>query len=94
MSNIASTLAVFLSLTACTQFPDIDAMSPIPGGEPPRLVPIATLLAEADAPPNDRAAPLPSRAARLKARAALMRGPILDPATRERLAAAIQAEAR
>lgn len=94
MPNIPTVLTVLCLLTGCAQFPVIDAAPSSAGGQTPSLVPIDNLLAQADAPAADRAAPLPARAARLKARAALMRGPILDPATRERLAAAIQAEAR
>lgn len=89
MSKTTVALAA-LFLSACAQFPRIDAMPPVSGGPPPELVPIAGLLAQADTPPSGRAVPLPARAARLRARAALMRGPILDPATRDRLAAAIR----
>jgi hypothetical protein len=93
MNNILATAIALFLMTACSQFPQVDAFPASSGGEVPSLVPIDTLLAQADAPASDRAAPLPARAARLKARAALMRGPILDPATRERLAAAIRAGA-
>lgn len=93
MPNLTTALALLLALSACTQFPQIDGLAAPTGAAPPALVPIETLFAQADARPADRAVPLPARAARLKARAALMRGPILDPATRERLAAAIRAGA-
>lgn len=82
-------LLVLISLAGCTQFPGIDEMSATRSGPAPTLVPIDTLLAAADAPTPARATDLAERAARLKARAALMRGPVLDPATRARLAAAM-----
>lgn len=92
MSHRVAALAVLISLSACAQFPAIDAMPPAASGPAPALVPIDRLLAAADAPTSARAAGLAARAARLKVRAALMRGPVLDPATRARLAAAIAAD--
>jgi hypothetical protein len=71
--------------------------APLPGGlssgnaPPPPLLPLDTLLAGVDAPGATAATAdtLAGRAARLRTRAALMRAPVLDPATRARLAAAI-----
>ena len=75
------------------------ACAPVPVGlsqntstaPPPPLLPLDTLLATVDAPVATAAVAdnLAGRAARLRARAALMRAPVLDPATRARLAAAI-----
>ena len=66
------------------------ASQPMP---PPQLIPLETILAQAAAPTGAeaRANTLAARAARLKSRARLMRGPVHDPATRDRLASAIRA---
>ena len=63
---------------------------PVAPGSYPQLQPIGGLLAQADAASADPGPSVEGRAARLRARAALMRAPILDPATRARLAAAIR----
>jgi hypothetical protein len=78
------------TLPACTPLPD-GLSSRTSTAPPPPLLPLETLLAGVDAPvATDAVADnLASRAARLRARAALMRAPVLDPATRARLAAAI-----
>ena len=75
---------------ACTPLPDIPPMNNS-AGPPPVLVPLDELMASIGAPRATEAASnaLAARAARLQARAALMRGPVLDPETRRRLAAAI-----
>ncbi|MDP3263702.1 MAG: hypothetical protein U1E06_06925 [Tabrizicola sp.] len=80
--------AAGLVLTACTSFPDIDALPASTIHTPPRLVPLDALLAEVDADAPAAPDPLADRAARLKARAALMRGPVHDPQTRALLDAA------
>jgi hypothetical protein len=84
-------LALLLSpLAACTPLPDIP---PIAGNAAPapRLLPMDDLLAGVAQPraTADSANALAARAARLRARAGLMRGPVLAPDTRQRLAAAI-----
>ena len=86
------TLPVLVLLAACAQFPDLDALPPDTSLPPPALLPLDDLLAQASAPSVAEAAgtALASRAARLRTRAALMRGPVLDPATRARLAEAIR----
>jgi hypothetical protein len=85
-------LGAGLALAACTQFPQIDAL-PAPGPDmaPPALLPLEGLLAQAGAPAVAEAAgaALAARAERLRARARLMRGPVLEPETRARLATAI-----
>lgn len=82
-----------LVLASCTQIPSVKAFPPYAAAEPPRLLPLDDLLAKAEAPlaTEERGADLNSRAARLKARAALMRGPVLQPSTRARLADAVEA---
>jgi hypothetical protein len=84
-----SLLTVLCLVAACAQFPQIDAQTPALDAPPPSLVPIDTLLVQADgAAAIDTT--LLARAERLRTRASLMRGPILDPATRARLSAAIR----
>jgi hypothetical protein len=79
-----------LSLSACAPLPAALQM-PTSTAAPPPLLPLDTLLAAVDAPlaTDAVAGDLAARAGRLRARAGLMRAPVLDPATRERLAAAI-----
>jgi hypothetical protein len=76
-------------LSACADLPPADpAVGKAP---PPALLPLDRLLAGVDAGSGrSPETALADRAARLRARAALMRGPVLDPATRARLAAAIR----
>jgi hypothetical protein len=78
------------ALLACTPLPD-GLSTRVSAAEPPPLVPLDNLLAKVDAPVATAAVAdnLAGRAARLRNRAALMRAPVLDPATRARLAAAI-----
>lgn len=84
-------MAVLLALAGCTQFPQVDAFPPAQSAALPALVPIDGLLAQAAGPAaaEGAGAALSARAERLKARARLMRGPVLDPQTRARLATAI-----
>jgi hypothetical protein len=90
----ASVLSCCLAaLAACTTFPALDAaVSPESRNAAyPALLPIdQLLLATGPARTTDAAAAaMALRVARLKARAAAMQGPVTDPATRARLAAAI-----
>lgn len=82
-----------LALAGCTPLPDFAAFPEGADAPPPALLPIDRLLAGTDAPAMAEAQGqgLSARAARLRARAALMRGPVHDPATRARLAAAVRA---
>jgi hypothetical protein len=86
-------LVTCLLVSACAQIPAVQAFPPSTAADPPRLLPIDDLLAQAKGSPvaEARAADLAGRAARLRARAALMQGPVHDPATRARLAQAIRA---
>ncbi len=79
-------LAVCLTVLACAPAPEIAAI-PVSSGAAPKLVPLDGLLAQDTA--SSLSPDLTARAASLKARAALMRGPVMDPATRDRLAAAL-----
>ena len=83
-------LPLLVALIGCSAPPALTAL-PASTRPAPALVPIDTLLAQvAPARATVQVADnLAARAARLRARAALMRGPIIDPATRARLAAAI-----
>jgi hypothetical protein len=91
-SSFLLMLALSAGLAACATIPEIGPFPAATSGPPPALLPLDDLLAQAAVP--GRAEPvsgaLAARAARLRARAALMRGPVHDPATRDRLALAIR----
>lgn len=84
-----------LALAACAEMPDLALPAAPASGAAPRILPLDDLVAQARLDPPGTAvaapAPLMGRAAALRARAAAMRGPVNDPATRARLAAAIDA---
>jgi hypothetical protein len=87
--------AVLCALAACAGPPALPERAGFGGGAQgrgpaPVLVPLDGLLAAADAPGRTEAAlaDLTARAERLRARAAQLRRPVLDAATRARLAAA------
>ena len=87
MRLIASLTAASMLLAACS---DTQAR----GSRWPKLAPLADLRAEAagvkDAQTFDKtASSLDARAKALQARAARLNGPVIDPATLERLKAAI-----
>lgn len=86
---IPPTLCLLVA-AACTPLP---VLPPPAQGQAaaPQLVPLDNLLASIDPPRATDAtgSALSARAARLRARAALMRGPVIAPETRARLAAAI-----
>ena len=80
--------AALLTLAACTQVPDLEALdSPAArAADYPRLLPLEMLL---DAPPPsateaERAA-LEARARALRARADRLRRPVIDPQSQSRL---------
>lgn len=87
---VIATLMALPVLTACSTLPDIPPL-PDSGRAAPALLPMDEMLASVAAPRATDATSdaLAARAARLRARANLMRGPVLDPDTRARLAAAI-----
>ena len=88
--------ALLLTLAAgCATLPDFGVAGgpggpPLPAGDYPRILPIEALLAQADGMVLDagHAAAVVSRAAGLRARAAALRRPVIEPATRVRMAAA------
>lgn len=57
------------ALSACAPFPELDAAGP-DTATPPQLLPIDSLLSQADPQDSDPGPALAARAARLKARAA------------------------
>lgn len=87
-------LAALATAAGCSQFPEVDAFAASQAtGPAPALLPLDQVLAADAAPARaaDAGEALAARAALLKARAALMRGPVPDPATRDRLGAAVAA---
>lgn len=83
-------LALLLALAACAPFPDLTAVAPGVDAPPPALLPIDQVLAAGKIGQLSASSgtALAARAGNLQQRAAAMRGPLLDPATRERLAQA------
>jgi hypothetical protein len=81
-----------IAIGGCTDFP---AMGNLPAAVTvaPDLLPLDVLMAGVGTPraTPDEAGALAARAARLRARAGLMQGPVMEPATRARLQAAIAA---
>lgn len=69
MHQPAVLLLCLVALAACAPFPQIDTMAP-GTADPPPLLPIDELIAQAGAATPDPGPALAARAARLKARAA------------------------
>lgn len=94
MQTLARALLCFALIApgGCADFPDLGS---VPSAETiaPDLLPMDRLLAQVGTPIATPAVAntLAGRAARLRARAALMQAPVMDPATRARLQAAIAA---
>ena len=65
-------LAVLGALAACAPFPELDALGP-DTGPPPQLLPIDSLVSQAQVTTDDPGPALSARAARLKARAAAIK---------------------
>ncbi|MGB8812995.1 MAG: hypothetical protein WCC57_07400 [Paracoccaceae bacterium] len=86
-------LILCLVLAGCAEFPELDVAPTVTGAAAPVILPLDELLATAEAGQITVAVgtSVAARAARLRARAAAMQGPVQDPATRARLAAAIAA---
>lgn len=88
-------LCLCLVLVGCGGMPDLASPAP-PAGPAPEIAPLDGLLAQVPPPGNATATDptdptgLSARAAALQARATKMRGPVADPATRERLAASLR----
>ena len=84
-----------LSLTACTQFPDLDhtQTAELDAADYPALVPMEPLLASAATPGPDPAQAedtLNTRLAGLRNRANTMRGSVLTGAEKQRLEAGLR----
>ncbi len=83
-----------LGLAACTQFPELaDSEGPEVAAAPyPRLLSVEELaMAPAAVTTPELRGSLLARVARLEARAARLRGPVIDRATRARLARGVEA---
>lgn len=82
-------LILTLSLTACTQFPELDRAVTDLGAnaEYPDLVPIEPILAQAAAgpTPDQITGSLNARVSVLRARANRLRGRVVDGSTRQRM---------
>lgn len=83
-------LAMILTLSACTQFPELDnaVSTSAQDAEFPDLVPVSGLLAQT-VPQNDTPEStvntLNARVAALRNRANRLRGTVVDPTTRKRM---------
>lgn len=71
-------LLVLACLVACAPFPELDPLGP-DSGPPPPLLPIGTLIDQAQTTTVDPGPALAARASRLKARAAALKA--APPAT-------------
>ena len=90
--GLSSTLLLAIAAFggACSPLPDIPPVTES-AAPAPQLVPLDILMAAVPAAraTNATGDALAAKAARLQTRANLMRGPVLDPETRRKLAAAI-----
>ena len=85
-----SALAMILTLSACTQFPELDnaVSTSAQDAEFPDLVPVHGLLTQAEpqnGTPEDTINTLNARVAALRNRANRLRGTVVDPTTRRRM---------
>ncbi|NJM82799.1 MAG: hypothetical protein HC844_10105 [Tabrizicola sp.] len=78
-------------VSACADIPALEAFPPAASSTAPELVPLDRLLAEADSPSDRRADGACGARGAAAGTGGLMRGPVLDPETRARLATAIEA---
>lgn len=85
-------LVLVLGIGGCAQFPELEGLvdDATRSAPYPDLVPLGPILSRADAgaPARDPGAGVLARAAALEARAARLRGPVIDAATRARMARA------
>ena len=91
---LPAALAICAALSACSQFPDLDATTSdaVRDAPYPDLVPLDGLQARFDpdaALPDATRDSVAARAARLKARAARLRGTVIDADTRQRMAGGV-----
>lgn len=89
-ARLSLTSVLCLALAGCATAPDLGPLTAAVGPTP-QILPLDQLIASAQGGRLTAAMgdALVARANRLRARAAAMRGPVQDPATRARLAAAI-----
>lgn len=88
-------LSVLILPGACATLPDPGGRLSAAANEsaaPPELVPLAPLLAAADGITitPEVSLTVQNRAAALRTRAARLRGPVVDPATRQRMARGVR----
>ncbi len=88
-------LILIVPMTACTQFPELDALigDDIKGTPYPKLVPIEPILNLPEGQSINRVAienTLTTRVADLKARGAALRGDVIDRKTRQRIAQGVK----
>ena len=90
------TLIFSALLTGCTAFPVLDVAQADRNAPFPALIPLGPVLAQADAlgaGSTDRMAGLGSRIDQLNARASILRGGVVDAATRARMQAGVDTTA-
>lgn len=84
----------FLALTACTTFPELDAVvsDEARASAYPTLIPLDDLTDTSDAVliTDTTVQELDNRLSRLRARAARLRGPVIDAPTRARMLRGVQ----
>ena len=91
MHRLLCSLTLIFGLASCATFPELDSPSSAAAknADFPALVPLDPLLAEigrTGVDPQDTVRTLEGRLARLSARAERLRGPVIDRASRARLA--------
>lgn len=93
MRSVATLLCLLALSTACTNFPELDAAEPAEAknSDYPSLLPLDQLLAA----PDPIATPevlegVQSRVQALKSRANRLRGPVVDRATKARMARGVR----
>ncbi|MGR3492674.1 MAG: hypothetical protein ACU0DW_11505 [Shimia sp.] len=78
-----------LALAACAEAPDLGPVDPaVANADFVPFLPLDAILVETQVPPTPLTTQAEGRIAALNARAARLRGPVIDPATRARLARA------
>jgi len=85
-------LAVFIALAGCADFPALDASvsDRARQADYPKILPLEAFFRQTARPSASfLTGPLPTRARNLRARAQALRGPVIDPASRARMQAAL-----
>ena len=99
MRLILAVLPLIIALSACAEFPALDGtVSPAQSNAPvPNLVPIASLIQQANADGNANTlveAAISARIANLRARASRLRGLVIPTSARARMLRSVQARAQ